>query len=81
MHDNVVKEERFVVDFDVSRQKAVEVSHIPEHKLKKLRCEIANKVPIKKIALRWGQISSVYRELACSRHTLLAFGFKCSYRN
>lgn len=34
MHDNVVKEERFVVDFDVSRQKAAEVSHIPADKLK-----------------------------------------------
>lgn len=29
VHDNVVQEERFVVDFDVSRQKAIEVTHIP----------------------------------------------------
>lgn len=29
VHDDVVQEERFVVDFDVPRQKAIEVSHIP----------------------------------------------------
>lgn len=32
MHDNVVQEERFVVDFDVPRQKAIEVLHIPAGK-------------------------------------------------
>lgn len=66
VHDNVVKEERFVVDFDVSRQKAVEVSHIPADKLRKLRCEQASRAPIrKKLAFRWGQICSAYWELAC----------------
>lgn len=47
MHDNVVEEERFVVDFDVSRQKAVEVSHIPANKLRKLRWKLANGVMVK----------------------------------
>lgn len=47
VHDNVVEEERFVVDFDVSRQKAVEVSHIPADELRKLRWELANRVPVK----------------------------------
>lgn len=32
VHDDVVQEERFVVDFDVPRQKAIEVSHIPAGK-------------------------------------------------
>lgn len=47
MHDNVVEEERFVVDFDVSRQKAVEVSHIPADKLRKLRWKLSNRVTVK----------------------------------
>lgn len=55
VHDNVVKEERFVVDFDVSRQKAVEVSHIPADKMKILRRELANRVAFsrKTCVLMW----------------------------
>lgn len=30
MHDNVMKEQGFVVDLDVSREQAAEVLHIPE---------------------------------------------------
>lgn len=32
VHDNMMQEQRLVVDFYVSRQKAVEVSHIPADK-------------------------------------------------
>lgn len=32
VHDDVMQEQRLVVDFYVSRQKAVEVSHIPAEK-------------------------------------------------
>lgn len=66
VHDDVVQEERLVVDFDVPRQKAVEVSHIPAGKfqiltgfnLKITGLSLRKKEGKGKLAFSWRQISS-----------------------
>lgn len=44
MHDDMVEEQRLVVDLNLARKQAAEVLHIPEKRKEKLHCSTVSNI-------------------------------------